>query len=55
TFLDRNGDNPGYTVFGRVVAGEDVVRAIEKVPTGTRKFHDDVPLEPIVIRAARRQ
>ena len=42
----------GYAVFGKVVAGENVVDAIETVPT-TRKFpHDDVPVQPVVIEKA---
>lgn len=42
----------GYAVFGKVVAGENVVDAIEVVPT-TRKFpHDDVPVQPVVIEKA---
>ena len=35
----------GYAVFGRVVEGTEVVDAIEKVRTGNRAGHGDVPLE----------
>jgi len=42
----------GYAVFGKVVAGQDVVDRIEGVATGRRGFHDDVPLEDVVIRRA---
>ncbi len=42
----------GYAVFGRVVAGEDVVDTIARVRTGQAGFHGDVPLEPIVIEKA---
>lgn len=42
----------GYAVFGRVVAGQDVVDQIERVATGRKGFHDDVPLEPVTIERA---
>ncbi len=42
----------GYAVFGRVVAGHDVVDAIERVATGRKGFHDDVPVEPVTIDRA---
>ena len=41
-------DGNGYAVFGKVVAGMDVVDKIKGVPTGPR----DVPREPIVIKTA---
>lgn len=42
----------GYAVFGKVVAGQDVVDRIEKVATGRKGFHDDVPKEDVVIEKA---
>jgi peptidyl-prolyl cis-trans isomerase B (cyclophilin B) len=42
----------GYAVFGKVVAGHDVVDRIEGVATGRSGFHDDVPREAIVIERA---
>lgn len=39
----------GYAVFGKVTAGADVVDKIKKVKTGNNGFHQNVPLEPIVI------
>ncbi len=42
----------GYCVFGKVVKGMDVVDAIEKVKTGSKGWHDDVPLEPVTITKA---
>jgi len=42
----------GYAVFGKVVAGTEVVDAIEKVKTGRKGFHDDVPLEDVIITKA---
>jgi cyclophilin family peptidyl-prolyl cis-trans isomerase len=54
-FLDHQGPrNYGYAVFGRIVEGMDVVDSIAAVPTGRRRGHDDVPLEPVVVRRASR-
>jgi len=52
--LDARPGEPGYTVFGRVVAGMDVVVDIELTDTGLRKGMAGVPLEPVVISEARR-
>ena len=52
-FLDHRGSHPqmfGYAVFGRVTKGMDVVDRIAKVKTGSCGFHQDVPVEPVVIR-----
>ena len=51
-FLDPKPGNPGYTVFGRVVSGMDVVNKIKGVPTGTAGMHGDVPVTPVVIQSA---
>ena len=48
---DRAQDGWGYAVFGRVVAGTEVVDAIEKVRTGRKGFHDDVPLDDVRIES----
>jgi len=49
---DRAQDGWGYAVFGRVVEGTEVVDAIERVRTGRKGFHDDVPVEDVsIIRA----
>ena len=51
--LDPPGPNaPGYTVFGRVVSGMDVVDKIRTVQTGSSGMHRDVPLTPVVIQSA---
>jgi peptidyl-prolyl cis-trans isomerase B (cyclophilin B) len=42
----------GYAVFGKVVAGTDVVDKIRAVKTGRKGFHDDVPKEDVVIEKA---
>ena len=52
SFLDYSAPTAqgwGYCVFGEVVDGMDVVREIEKVATGNRGGHGDVPLEDVVI------
>jgi len=54
-FLDfkaKNAQGWGYAVFGKVVSGTDVVDAIEKVKTGSKGGHGDVPLEDVVITSA---
>jgi peptidyl-prolyl cis-trans isomerase B (cyclophilin B) len=54
-FLDFTAETTqgwGYAVFGRVVSGTDVVDSIEKVRTGNRAGHADVPLEAVhIVRA----
>ena len=55
TFLNHQGKTPqgwGYTVFGEVVEGMDVVDAITKVKTGNQGGMGDVPKEPVVIEKA---
>jgi peptidyl-prolyl cis-trans isomerase B (cyclophilin B) len=42
----------GYTVFGKVVGGADVVDKIKAVKTGRKGFHDDVPKEDVIIEKA---
>ena len=42
----------GYAVFGKVIAGTEVVDKIKAVKTGRNGFHDDVPLEDVVIEKA---
>ena len=45
-------DGWGYAVFGKVVAGMDVVMKIAKVPTGNSGGHGDVPREAVLIDSA---
>ena len=47
-----SGQGWGYAVFGKVVAGNDVVDKIEAVRTGRKGHHDDVPNEDVVITKA---
>ncbi len=52
SFLDHRDTSSrgyGYAVFGKVVEGMDVVRKIEKAPTGTKGGYQDVPVEDITI------
>lgn len=52
-FLDPSPQQPGYTVFGKVVSGLDVVQRIKTVPTGPGgPFPTDVPRTPVVIQSA---
>jgi peptidyl-prolyl cis-trans isomerase B (cyclophilin B) len=51
-FTRESGSGWGYAVFGAVVEGQAIVDAIEKVRTGRSGFHDDVPLEAVVIEKA---
>lgn len=54
-FLDfraPSGNGWGYCVFGRVVEGMDVVDKIKRVRTGNKGFHQDVPVEDVVIEKA---
>jgi len=52
-FTAESAQGWGYAVFGRVVDGTAVVDQIEKVRTGSKGGHADVPLEPVhIVRAA---
>ena len=42
----------GYAVFGKVVAGADVVDKIEAVKTGNKSGHSDVPVQDVIIEKA---
>jgi peptidyl-prolyl cis-trans isomerase B (cyclophilin B) len=53
-FTAETASGWGYAVFAKVVAGQDVVDAIEKVKTGSKGGHGDVPLEDVVIQKASR-
>ncbi|GAB2884758.1 peptidylprolyl isomerase [Paraburkholderia jirisanensis] len=54
-FLNHSSPTPqgwGYTVFGKVVEGLEVVDAIRKVKTGSKGFHQDVPVDDVIIEKA---
>jgi len=53
-FLNHSGKNMqgwGYTVFGRVVSGDDVLDKIRAVSTGNLAGHQDVPTESVIIES----
>ncbi len=52
--LDAMPGRPGYTVFGQVVEGLEVVSQIEQVQTGLSQGMPDVPQTPIIIHSAAR-
>ena len=52
-FLDPNPQQPGYTVFGKVVSGIDVINRIRATPTSSGgPFSTDVPRTQVVIKSA---
>ena len=54
-FLNHTGQNAsgwGYAVFGKVVAGTEVVDQIKTVKTGNKGGHSDVPVEDVIIEKA---
>ena len=53
-FTAETASGWGYAVFAKVVSGSEVVDAIEKVRTGSKGGHGDVPLEDVVIVKASR-
>ncbi len=53
SFLDPNPQQPGYTVFGKVVSGMDVINRIRATPTSSGgPFPTDVPRTQVVIKSA---
>jgi peptidyl-prolyl cis-trans isomerase A (cyclophilin A) len=46
-------DGHGYAVFGKVIAGLDVVDKIRAVQTTSVGPHQNVPAQPVLIRSAR--
>lgn len=51
-FTSESSQGWGYAVFGKVVAGTDIVDQIERVRTATSGFHADVPVDDVVITRA---
>lgn len=51
--LDFGIRGAGYTVFGEVIQGMEIVDKIIAAPTGTKSGHENVPLTPVVIKSAR--
>jgi peptidyl-prolyl cis-trans isomerase B (cyclophilin B) len=53
-FLNHTGENMqgwGYTVFGKITQGEEVLDKIRSVQTGSQGGHQDVPTDPIIIES----
>jgi peptidyl-prolyl cis-trans isomerase B (cyclophilin B) len=50
-FRAQTQDGWGYCVFGKVVEGMDVVDKIKGVQTGNKGYHQDVPVEDVVIES----
>lgn len=48
--LDARGNRYGYTVFGRVTEGMDLVKQISRTPTAPKGMHRDVPVDPVIIQ-----
>jgi len=51
-FTAASGNGWGYCVFGKVVEGTEVVDKIRVVKTGSKGFHQDVPVEDVIIERA---
>lgn len=54
-FLNFSSPTPrgwGYAVFGKVIAGTDIVDKIRAVKTTTQGFHENVPASPVAITKA---
>lgn len=53
-FLDAANarDGKGYAVFGHVIEGMEVVDAIRTQPTGSKGMHQNLPLQPVIIKKA---
>jgi peptidyl-prolyl cis-trans isomerase A (cyclophilin A) len=52
--LDHGARDYGYAVFGTVVKGMDVVDQIVNSPAGNKNGMQNVPLDPILIKTAKR-
>ena len=53
-FLNFRAETPdgwGYCVFGKVTEGMDVVDKIKGVETGNKGYHQDVPVEDVIIES----
>ncbi|MEA1889379.1 MAG: peptidylprolyl isomerase [Pseudomonadota bacterium] len=53
--LDQNGNQPGYTVFGKVTEGMKVIDKIIKVPTKTSGAYQDVPKDDVIVLSAKQK
>ncbi len=53
--LDFRNNRPGYTVFGKVTEGMDVIDKMVAAPTTSLKGYKNVPMEDVVILSAKRK
>ena len=53
-FLNHSSRDFGYAVFAKVVRGMDVVDQIAQVKTSSYGMHQNVPIDPIVIKSIKR-
>lgn len=54
-FLNFTSPTPngwGYAVFGKVIEGTEIVDKIKNVKTGSKGFHQDVPVEDVILEKA---
>lgn len=51
-YTASNSQGFGYCVFGKVIEGTEVVDAINKVKTGNKSGHQDVPKEDVIVTKA---
>ncbi len=51
--LNRGARSLGYTVFGRVIEGMEVVDCISRVQTSRRGSMEDVPILPVFLETVR--
>ena len=49
---DKNSNNWGYCVFGKVIKGMDTIKAIQSKKTTTRGAYQNVPVTPVIIKKA---
>lgn len=52
-FQANSSQEYGYTVFGKVEKGMDVVNRIAEVRTQNRIFHQNIPVQPIIIKSVK--
>jgi len=52
--LDGRSNHFGYTVFGRVIEGMELVKQISRARTTRKGMHEDVPVTPVIIEKMTR-
>ncbi len=52
-YLNGSESRPGYAVFGKVIEGKEVVKAIGQARTATKDYFENVPVEEIVIKSVK--